>query len=255
MVARTKLSPTLLVDESNRRSRNDESKSQPPSNLHRKDSFSEFSSISQSESFDSWSSSPPRAVAPAPCAARVRSRFLNRLGISPPMSSRCTSPTAAAARRPRPLSRDSQDESFQVSLKGDGEEESKAADMSFGFFRQSSSLSSSAGSQSPPASERCVSFAPAVTVHPIPKHTAYSARIRETLWTNPTEMQESAARNCLEFASENWDWRQVAEDQDMVYYHGELVHPVHVAHEYNIRRQFCAVMSAQQQQQRNIHHG
>jgi hypothetical protein len=96
---------------------------------------------------------------------------------------------------------------------------------------------------------KAVTFHTSVTVHPIPKHTAYSNRIRETIWTNPMEMQVSAARNCFEFAAENWDWKQVADDQDMVYYQGERVHPIHFCHEYNIRRQFCAVMSAQQQQQ------
>ena len=271
MVARTKISPSLLVDESDSRRSGlvaskplrllsdsstrsegeifvDESDSRrsglvaskPPSNLQRKDSFSETSLLSHSESFDDscWSSSPSRAVAPAPSAARVRSRFLNRLGITPPPSM-AGSPTPSK-QRSRLLSRESvQDESFQVSLK-DGEE--AKASVTFSFFRQSSPISTSCAT----GTERAVSFAPSVTVHPIPRHTAYSSRIRETIWTNPTEMQESAARNCIEFAAENWNWRQVAEDQDMVYYHGELIHPVHFAHEYNIRRQFCAVMSAQQ---------
>ena len=246
MVARTKISPTLLVDEPDRRNRSGKSKTQP-TNLHRKDSFSEHSTLSHTESFDGScsSSSPRRAVAPAPSAARVRSRFLNRLGISPPPKSLlcCQNSTV---KNSCSRSRDAQDESFQISL-NDDDDETKAP-FPFGLFRHSSSLSTVASTDSS-SQEKSVSFAPSVTVHPIPKHTAYSSRIRETIWTNPTEMQESAARNCIEFAAENWDWRQVAEDQDMVYYHGEFVHPVHFAHEYNIRRQFCAVMSAQQQQQ------
>ena len=240
MVARTKMSPLLLVDEPDRQNRNEGSKA--PSHLQQNHSFSDSSALSHCESLDgSLSSSPPRAVAPAPSAERVRSRFLNRLGISPPKS--LASCSTGALQKPRSVSRDlSQDESFQVSLKDNDGEKAKSS-LSFGIFLRSSSLSTSSSSES---SERSVSFAPSVTVHPIPKHSAYSSRIRETIWTNPTDMQESAARNCIEFASENWDWRQVAEDKDMIYYQGELVHPVHFHRQYNIRQQFCAVMSAQQ---------
>jgi hypothetical protein len=31
----------------------------------------------------------------------------------------------------------------------------------------------------------------------------------------------------LEFASEGWDWRNVAGDEDMLHIDGELVHPIH----------------------------
>jgi hypothetical protein len=129
-------------------------------------------------------------------------------------------------------------------------------DRQLNFFQQSLSMSSMTSTDTSSTQSlkeenvrpRAVSFHSAVTVHPIPKHTAYSNRIRATIWTNPMEMQESAARNCFEFAAENWDWRQVAEDQDMVHYQGERIHPIHFCHEYNMRRQFCAVMSAQQNQ-------
>ena len=250
MVAKTKISPSLVVDEGKRREQSSAPKDFNDSRLNRADSFSEYSAFSRrTESFDgSVTSSPCISVAPAPSAANVRSRFLNRLGFSPPMHQSKTFP----AKRVRSDSRDSSEPSFQVLLKGDDEESrlSSSSSRPFSFFDQFSSMSSVTSSDSDSSvgeGERSVRFAPSVTVHPIPKHTAYSQRIRQTIWTAPAEMQENAARNCLEFAAENWDWRQVAEDQDMVYYNGEPVHPVHFAQEYNIRRQFCAVMSAQSQ--------
>jgi hypothetical protein len=48
------------------------------------------------------------------------------------------------------------------------------------------------------------------------------------LWQSPSEMQENVARNCFEFASEEWDWQKVRLDEDMVEIEGgELIHPVH----------------------------
>ena len=244
MVAQTKLSPTLLFDENDRRNRSSAPKNMPPSHcqIQRNGSFSEYSALSRSDSCDtSVSSSVSRSAAQVPHSSRIRSRYLNRLGISP--ASQSCIHAKKVVKRDRSSSRDYQEPSFQVDLKDHTEPK-----RIFSFFHQSSlGSTSSSDSKSLTEGERSVSFASSVTVHPIPKHTAYSSRIRETIWTNPVEMQESAARNCIEFAAENWDWRQVAEDQDMVYYQGELVHPVHFAHEYNIRRQFCQVMTAQSQ--------
>ena len=248
MVAKTKISPSLVIEEGGRRKQYPAPKNinNVQISLDRKDSFSECSTLSRrSESFDSsLSLSPPIHVAPAPSATNVRSRFLHRLGFSPPMGRSMKSPT----KRGRSGSRESSEASFQVLLKQENDNPSSLR-RPFGFFeeRSSTSLLSSDSDCSEEEGERSVSFSPLVTVHPIPKHSAYSQRIRQTIWTPPSEMQENAARNCIEFAAENWDWRQVAEDQDMVYYRGEFVHPVHFAHEYNIRRQFCAVMSAQSQ--------
>ena len=84
---------------------------------------------------------------------------------------------------------------------------------------------------------RSVSFDTAVRVHPIPLRSQYSNRIRNSLWTPVSELQENAARNCVEFAAENWDWRQAAEDDDMVVYHGEKIHPIHFLLENDGRQQ------------------
>jgi hypothetical protein len=95
-----------------------------------------------------------------------------------------------------------------------------------------------------------VHFVDTVTVHPILKHSAYSRRIRRTVWTDAREMQENVARNCLEFQAEGWALDGVLDDHAMVLYEGERIHPVHFAHlqTRNVRQQFCAVMSAQHQQ-------
>ena len=246
MVAKTSISPNLLLDE-NRRNGAKGAKDPEPrqAQCQRGESTTEpFSALSRVDSFASTlSSSPPVAVAPAPSASRVRSRLLSRLGFSPPP----LSPTDNRRLRTKSCSQppsepQDQDTSFQVALN----DESESSSQILPFFQQSSSMSSM-DSKSLDGKEKAVSFASSVTVHPIPKHSAYSNRIRETIWPNPIEMQESAARNCIEFASEGWNWRHVAEEEDMVYYHGEMVHPIHFAHECNIRQQFCAVMSAQNQ--------
>lgn len=95
-----------------------------------------------------------------------------------------------------------------------------------------------------------VRFEASVEVRPIPKHTAYSSRIRSSIWTHPAEAEANVARNVVEFAAENWDWRQTFEEKDMVYLQGQEqpVHPVHLMRECNMQRQFCKIMSAQQHQ-------
>lgn len=76
--------------------------------------------------------------------------------------------------------------------------------------------------------KRCA-FNETVRVVPIPLRTAYSHRVRDRIWSNSTEIQENAARNTIEFASEGWDWRAVLLDEAM--HHctttGELIHPIH----------------------------
>lgn len=57
----------------------------------------------------------------------------------------------------------------------------------------------------------------------------YSSRIATRLWSSRTEIRDNANRNVLEFSAENWDWRNVVEDDGMFVctVSGELVHPVH----------------------------
>jgi hypothetical protein len=176
-------------------------------------------------------------------AAAVRSRFLTKLGISPSASHHPPSNGRdLPVRRPAAAS-------YETPLKEVVDSRRKNQNptpltKALSFFSRSSSPESSpetvselqdepttlpqgdADSSSP---QRSLRFFPTVTVHPIPLHSAYSSRIRNTVWTSAAEMQENVARNCLEFSAENWDWNQVLEDQDMVMYHGEKVHPVHFA--------------------------
>eukprot|EP00586_Coscinodiscus_wailesii_P003620 CAMPEP_0172490754 /NCGR_PEP_ID=MMETSP1066-20121228/21293_1 /TAXON_ID=671091 /ORGANISM="Coscinodiscus wailesii, Strain CCMP2513" /LENGTH=245 /DNA_ID=CAMNT_0013259381 /DNA_START=157 /DNA_END=894 /DNA_ORIENTATION=+ len=69
-----------------------------------------------------------------------------------------------------------------------------------------------------------------VEVIPIPMRSEYSYRVKERLWSTPTELYENAARNSIEFASEGWNWRTVTEDENMLVCQisGELVHPIHL---------------------------
>jgi hypothetical protein len=72
----------------------------------------------------------------------------------------------------------------------------------------------------------------------------YSDRIRKELWCDRNEFMDQMNRNTIEFAAEGWDWRMVAEDEDMIVCgNGELVHPIHYIRQCNVQRQFFYVMS------------
>jgi len=77
--------------------------------------------------------------------------------------------------------------------------------------------------------KRQVSFDNSVSVVPIPKRDAYSYRIRNRIWNSAVEIHDNANRNAVEFSAENWDWRQVREEDEFFICvdTGEKVHPVH----------------------------
>lgn len=81
---------------------------------------------------------------------------------------------------------------------------------------------------------RSVSFHETVTVVTIPSKDSYSDRIRKFLWIEPHEMMQNTARNVIEFKSENWDWRQVADDVEFYIcpMTGEKIHPCHNIYSY-----------------------
>ena len=72
-----------------------------------------------------------------------------------------------------------------------------------------------------------MSFNLSVAVLPIPLRTEYSARAKTLMWSSANELWENAGRNAKEFGSEGWRWEDCVEDEGMVVWRGEKVHPVH----------------------------
>jgi hypothetical protein len=74
-----------------------------------------------------------------------------------------------------------------------------------------------------------ISFNETVDVLSIPTRFEYSPEMRSKLWSSIHEINENAARNTIEFASEGWDWRNVTLDSDMYRCPatGQFIHPVH----------------------------
>lgn len=191
---------------------------------------SEPSDVIETKSFvdtvctSTLSCSSPLHVGSAPSSAVVRQRFLTRLGFSPPIKEDCN--FLSTTRAVLPIHMTSKD-SFQIPLS-----ECNNKPKSFHVCDTSnpllSLLTSFMEKMDRRMERRTVHFAPLVTVHLIPSHTAYSSRVRETIWISIDEMKRNATRNCLEYAAENWNWQEVIQEEDMFYQKGELVHPVHV---------------------------
>jgi len=77
-------------------------------------------------------------------------------------------------------------------------------------------------------SKRRVSLHNDVAVIPIPMRTEYSNLIRGRIWSSASELYQNSARNTIEFAAEGFDWRNAADDSQMVQSpHGERIHPIH----------------------------
>lgn len=74
-----------------------------------------------------------------------------------------------------------------------------------------------------------ISFKETVDVLSIPTRYEYTPEMRSQLWSSIHEINENAARNTIEFASEGWDWRNVTLDNDMCHCPttGQSIHPVH----------------------------
>ncbi len=77
---------------------------------------------------------------------------------------------------------------------------------------------------------RTVSFSTKVDVHLIPHKDMFSERIKKLIWSEADELAENAQRNSIEFASENWDWRQACEEDNFFICPetGNKIHPAHV---------------------------
>ena len=79
----------------------------------------------------------------------------------------------------------------------------------------------------PPPPKKGVRFDATVKAHSIPSHTVYSKRMKSTIWSSAQELEENVARNCYEFEAENWNFEDVVDEDEMIWYHGQWVHPVH----------------------------
>jgi len=81
-----------------------------------------------------------------------------------------------------------------------------------------------------PPGKRNVRFNDMVEVRYVPLHSEYSERVRQKYWNSAQELWDMAARNSLEYAAENYDWRQAVEEQDLIRWGTQLIHPVHLSH-------------------------
>ena len=88
-------------------------------------------------------------------------------------------------------------------------------------------------------SRRRVSINNDVEIKPIPERSEYSPDVRQKMWTSGSEIYSNAARNTIEFASENWNWRNVTEDENMLRHTitRELIHPIHLHNAMELARQ------------------
>lgn len=176
-----------------------------------------------------------RAVRSRTDASQIRSRFLDTLGISRGSKIACV-PRSSLPRRQR------KQPATQELLKSD----SGMPDTSLGPDSFSSTSLPNNFDARKRKSRKSVAFENAVLVHQIPTRHEFSDRIRNTLWTSSVEMQMNYNRNVIEFTAENWDYRQcLEEDHFFVAQDGQLIHPVHLQQERNLKWHFCAVMCAQ----------
>lgn len=173
----------------------------------------------------------------------IRNRFLNRLGIRS-HNQRGASNGSPTSRKP-PVSAIAIEraDSFCESLKADKDEtDHKLDDDRTCTTMTSSSLESYQSQLSPRSDFKSVSFREHVLVHPIPPRNAYSDRMRKQLWTPPHIQQMNTARNIYEFASEEWDWKKVVDDELFISWYGQKIHPIHLQ-ECSLNQQFLSVMS------------
>lgn len=59
--------------------------------------------------------------------------------------------------------------------------------------------------------------------------TEYSCLVKERLWSSSSDLYQNAVRNSIEFAAEGWNWRTVADDDQMIQSpFGDRIHPIHL---------------------------
>lgn len=82
-----------------------------------------------------------------------------------------------------------------------------------------------------PTTATSVMFDPVISIYPIPPRSSYTHP--HEVWSSFAEIEAMKTRNWLEFAADGFDWRNVAEEDDMVMSqttnenHGTPIHPIH----------------------------
>ncbi|CAM9260983.1 unnamed protein product, partial [Ectocarpus sp. 13 AM-2016] len=82
--------------------------------------------------------------------------------------------------------------------------------------------------ESAPCRHKHVDFAPVVSAVYVPVHSEYSDRVRRSYWNSAGEIREMVYRNMIEFDAEEYNWENVAEEEDMYFCEetGEFIHPI-----------------------------
>lgn len=60
----------------------------------------------------------------------------------------------------------------------------------------------------------------------IPNRNDYDAATKKLLWSSLKEVKKNAKRNRIEFQADGSNWKKCTEEEEMVFYHGHLIHPV-----------------------------
>jgi hypothetical protein len=160
-------------------------------------------------------------------SGQIRSKLLSKLGIELTNNLTIGNATAPSTEISRVIQK-GQDDAFQIPLKWDYGQ----IDRNLTRTKQTiESLVTVPGNtkieEKSSNRDRALCFDASVKVHPIPARSDYSNRMKSVMWVSSTEIQQNAARNSLEFAAEEWDVSKVVNDEDMILYGGERIHPIH----------------------------
>lgn len=193
------------------------------SNLSRSSTYSETCSSNSSSgcTADLYETSK-RVVLPKSIVRRgndeIRSKYLEKLGIVPDRSLETISNERTVAPHQRRLSTCLvRRESLNVCTTSGDDLYNPRSAHEFGYLNHTKRARPS------------VSFRPMVEVRLIPHKNLYSQNVKNSIWNNPQELCSNAIRNSIEFAAENFDWRQAVEDEHFVTSprSGIKVHPAH----------------------------
>ncbi len=231
---------------------------------------------------------PPTRKTSSPSVSPIRSRYLYRLGLwevpgvlphqtcgDYPPEHGPLNKTLSRQVRKGILKATNSSSSTSISLLESSEEDLSSEDStttSSGSYVSSRSTGTN--------SLRSVSF-PYIhleTIHPIPTRKMYTPEELRQLWWSPKEAQALISKNVLEFEFEGWKWENVIEEDGFVTVESssssttsQILHPAQYCilryqqqleqqqywmEQQNllpasmVQRQFCKILMAQQQQQR-----